>query len=111
MIKKTSGQLVLKWEVSFIETEQDFEKNRRKQFIARIATIDYDCIIMSHSKFEKISISTEHRERMINEQIEEISCAIDDAKHQNGERWAIKKMESQRRSWRSRLILFVVSIN
>lgn len=52
---------------------------------------------MSHSQFEKIPISAERRERMINEQIEEISCAIDDAKRQNGERWTIKQMEAQKK--------------
>ncbi len=80
-----------------VATERDFEKSRRQKFIARIATGDYDCIIMSHSQFEKIPISTERKQRMLNEQIEEISAAIDDMKEKNGERWTVKQMESQKK--------------
>ncbi len=67
-----------------VATERDFEKSRRKQFVSRIATGDYDCIIMSHSQFEKIPISAERKERMLNEQIDEISYAIDEMKERNG---------------------------
>ena len=77
-----------------VATERDFEKSRRKQFISRIATGDYDCIIMSHSQFEKIPISAERKERMLQAQIDEIAYAIDDMKSQNGEQWTIKQMES-----------------
>ncbi len=80
-----------------VATERDFEKNRRKRFISRIATGDYDCIIMSHSQFEKIPISPERKERMLREQIEEIAYAIDELKNQNGERWTVKQMESQKK--------------
>ena len=76
--------------------DHDFEKSRRKQFIARIATGDYDCIIMSHSQFEKIPISKERRERMLQEQINTIMVAIEELKQENGERWTIKQMESQK---------------
>ena len=79
-----------------VATERDFEKSRRKQFVSRIATGDYDCIIMSHSQFEKIPISAERKERMLNEQIDEISYAIDEMKEKNGERWTVKQMESQK---------------
>ena len=80
-----------------VATERDFEKSRRKRFISRIATGDYDCIIMSHSQFEKIPISPERKERMLRQQIEEISYAIDEMKSQNGERWTVKQMESQKK--------------
>ena len=80
-----------------VATERDFEKSRRKQFVSRIATGDYDCIIMSHSQFEKIPISAERKERMLNEQIDEISYAIDEMKEKNGERWTVKQMESQKK--------------
>ncbi len=80
-----------------VATERDFEKSRRKQFISRIATGDYDCIIMSHSQFEKIPISAERKERMLQAQVDEIAYAIDDMKSQNGEQWTIKQMESQRK--------------
>ncbi len=76
-----------------VATEYDFEKTRRKQFVARIATGDYDAIIMSHSQFEKIPISRERKERMLNQQIDDISYAIEDLREQNGERWSIKQME------------------
>lgn len=80
-----------------VAMERDFEKSRRKQFISRIATGDYDCIIMSHSQFEKIPISAERKERMLQAQIDEIAYAIDDMKSQNGEQWTVKQMESQKK--------------
>ena len=69
----------------------------------RIATGDYDCIIMSHSQFEKIPISAERKERMLNEQIDEISYAIDEMKERNGERWTVKQMESQKKKLEEQL--------
>ena len=86
-----------------VATERDFEKSRRKQFVSRIATGDYDCIIMSHSQFEKIPISAERKERMLNEQIAEISYAIDEMKERNGERWTVKQMESQKKKLEEQL--------
>ena len=80
-----------------VATERDFEKSRRKQFVSRIATGDYDCIIMSHSQFEKIPISKERKERMLEDQIQEISYAIDEIKSENGEQWTIKQMEAQKK--------------
>ena len=86
-----------------VATERDFEKSRRKQFVSRIATGDYDAIIMSHSQFEKIPISAERKERMLNEQIEEITFAIDEMRSQNGERWTVKQMESQKKKLEEQL--------
>ena len=80
-----------------VATERDFEKSRRKQFVSRIATGDYDCIIMSHSQFEKIPISKERKERMLQDQIQEISFAIEEIKSENGEQWTIKQMEAQKK--------------
>lgn len=80
-----------------VATERDFEKSRRKQFVSRIATGDYDCIIMSHSQFEKIPISKERKERMLDAQIQEISYAIEELKSENGEQWTIKQMEAQKK--------------
>ena len=54
-------------------------------------------LIMSHSQFEKIPISKERKERMLNEQIEQISYAIDETKEKNGERWTVKQMEAQKK--------------
>ncbi len=86
-----------------VATERDFEKSRRKQFVSRIATGDYDCIVMSHSQFEKIPISQERKERMLNQQIDEISYAIDEMKSRNGERWTVKQMESQKKKLEEQL--------
>lgn len=86
-----------------VATERDFEKSRRKQFVSRIATGDYDCIIMSHSQFEKIPISKERKERMINDQIDELSYAIDEIKQNNGERWTVKQMESLKKKLKEQL--------
>ena len=86
-----------------VATERDFEKSRRKQFVSRIATGDYDAIIMSHSQFEKIPISAERKERMLNEKISEITYAIDDMKSQNGEHWTVKQMEAQKKKLEEQL--------
>lgn len=79
-----------------VATERDFEKNRRKQFVSRIATGEYDCIILSHSQFEKIPVSKERREMLLNRQIDDISFAIAEMKERNQERWTIKQMEAQK---------------
>ncbi|MBR1743758.1 MAG: DEAD/DEAH box helicase family protein, partial [Lachnospiraceae bacterium] len=80
-----------------VATERDFEKSRRRKFISRIATGDYDCIIMSHSQFEKIPISAERKQRMIQEQIDQISYAIQEMKERNEERWTVKQMEANKK--------------
>lgn len=80
-----------------VATGRDFEKRRRKQFISRIATGDYDCIIMSHSQFEKIPISKERREMLLNRQIDDISFAIAEMKARKQERWTVKQMEAHKK--------------
>lgn len=99
LIGQTAGEFIRLYPSAniLVATERDFEKSRRKQFVSRIATGDYDCIIMSHSQFEKIPISKERRERMINNQINELSYAIDEIKQEKGERWTVKQMESQKK--------------
>ncbi len=86
-----------------VATERDFEKSRRKQFVSRIATGDYDCIIMSHSQFEKIPISKERKERMLREQIQEITFAIEEIRSENGEQWTVKQMEAQKKKLKEQL--------
>ena len=86
-----------------VATERDFEKSRRRQFVSRIATGDYDCIIMSHSQFEKIPISQERKQRMLDEQIQEISYAIEEIKAEKGEQWTIKQMEAQKKKLEEQL--------
>lgn len=86
-----------------VATERDFEKRRRKQFISRVATGDYDCIIMSQTQFEKIPMSKERREELLNRQIDEISFAIQEMKERNQERWTIKQMEGQKKTLEEQL--------
>lgn len=76
-----------------VATKKDFEKENRQKFIGRIATGEYNAIIIGHSQFEKIPISKEREERMIQSQVDELSGAIQDAKRSNGDRWSIKQME------------------
>lgn len=76
-----------------VTTKKDFEKHNRKKFISRIATGDYDAIIIGHSQFEKIAVSNERQEIMINNQIDQITEAIREAKENDGEKWSIKQME------------------
>ncbi|MDY3831732.1 MAG: SNF2-related protein, partial [Candidatus Ventricola sp.] len=86
-----------------VTTKKDFEKANRKKFCARIATGDYDAIIIGHSQFERIPISTERQQRIIQQQIDEITEGIEEAKSQNGERFTIKQLEKTRKSLEARL--------
>ncbi len=70
----------------------------RKKFCARIATGDYDAVIIGHSQFEKIPLSAERQERLIQEQIDEIEEAIEEAKAQVGEHFTVKQLEKMRKS-------------
>lgn len=76
-----------------VTSKEDFKKENRRKFVSRIATGNYDAIIIGHSQFEKIPISNERQQRMINEQINQIVNAINDIKSENGEQWTIKQME------------------
>jgi len=84
-------------------TKKDFEPANRKKFCSRIATGDYDAVIIGHSQFEKIPLSIERQEAMIERQIGEIELAIEQAKADNGERYTIKQMEKTRKSLSARL--------
>ncbi len=86
-----------------VTTKKDFEKAKRKQFCARIATGDYDAVIIGHSQFEKIPISQERQERLLREQIDEIAAGIEEMERENGERFTIKRMEATRKSLEVRL--------
>lgn len=76
-----------------VATKKDFEKQNRRRFVSKIATGDYDAVIIGHSSFEKIPISRERQERMIREQISEITYSIQEAKRKRSENWTIKQME------------------
>ena len=84
-------------------TKKDFEPANRKKFCSRIATGDYDAVIIGHSQFEKIPLSIERQEAMIERQISEIELAIEQTKADNGERYTIKQMEKTRKSLQARL--------
>ena len=105
LIGQTAGEFMRLYPSAniLVATERDFEKSRRKQFVSRIATGDYDCIIMSHSQFEKIPISRERKERMLKEQIQELSYAIEEIKAQKGERWTVKQIEAQKKKLEEQL--------
>lgn len=81
-----------------VTTKNDFQKSNRRRFVSRIATGAYDAIIMGHSQFEKIPVSKERQEDMMQRQIDDLSYAITDAKRSNGENWSIKQMEKLRLS-------------
>ena len=86
-----------------VTTKKDFETANRKKFCSRIATGDYDAIIISHSQFEKIPMSVERQVTIIQKQIEDITLGIQDLKNNNGERFYIKQMEKTRKSLEARL--------
>ena len=86
-----------------VTTKKDFEKNNRRRFCSRIATGDYDAIIIGHSQFEKIPMSKTRQERLLQEQIEEITQGIQELKFMRGEQFSIKQMERTRKQLEGRL--------
>lgn len=86
-----------------VATKKDFEKQNRRKFVSRIATGDYDAVIIAHSSFEKISISKERQEKMIRKEIDEISEYIKKTKQSDGQSWSIKQMEKTSKSLEEKL--------
>ena len=86
-----------------VTRKKDFEKKNRKKFCARISTGDYDAVIIGHSQFEKIPISFERQERMLQEQIRQIVEGIEELKYERGERFSIKQMERTKKGLEVRL--------
>ena len=107
------NHLTLQWAGEFLRlypaanilvtTKRDFEAANRKKFCARIAAGDYDAVIIGHSQFEKIPISAERQERLLQEQIDELTDAISEIKAMRGERFTVKQMEKTRKSLQARL--------
>ena len=107
------NHLTLQWAQEFLHlypsakllvaSKKDFETANRKKFCARIATGDYDAVIIGHSQFEKIPLSFERQERIIQEQIDEIQSGIADLKHSSGEKFTIKQMEKSRKQLEMKL--------
>ena len=84
-------------------TKKDFEPQNRKKFCARIATGDYDAVIIGHSQFEKIPVSYERQERLLREQINDITEGIEELKDSNAERFTVKQLEKTKKSLEARL--------
>ena len=107
------NHLTLQWAQEFLHlypsakllvaSKKDFETANRKKFCARIATGDYDAVIIGHSQFEKIPLSFERQERIIQEQIDEIQGGIAELKHSSGEKFTIKQMEKSRKQLEMKL--------
>ena len=86
-----------------VASKKDFEPKNRKKFCARIATGDYDCVIIGHSQFEKIPLSAERQERLLSEQIDELTAGIKQLKDSRGEQFTIKQMEKSKKNLEVRL--------
>ena len=107
------NHLILQWSNEFLRlypnanllvtTEKDFAPDRRKKFCARIATGDYDAVIIGHSQFEKIPISAERQQRLLQQEIDDVTNALDELKRNRGESFSIKQMEKTRKSLQARL--------
>lgn len=81
-----------------VATKKDFETKNRKKFCAKIATGDYDAVIIGHSQFEKIPVSKERQQRLLREQIDDIIEGIQDAKAARAERYTVKQLERTKKS-------------
>jgi len=86
-----------------VATKRDFEPANRKKFCARIATGDYDAVVIGHSQFERIPLSIERQRMMLQEQIDELMFQIEEAKDGDAENYTIKQMEKTRKSLEARL--------
>lgn len=86
-----------------VARKKDFEKQNRRKFCGRIATGDYDAIIIGHSQFEKIPMSKERQEMILRQQINEIIDGIEEAKAAKAERYTVKQLERTRRSLETKL--------
>lgn len=86
-----------------VATKKDFERKNRKKFCARIATSDIDAVIIGHSQFEKIPLSVEHQQRMLERQLDEIISGIAEAKARKGSRFTVKQLEKTKKGLEGRL--------
>lgn len=107
------NHLTLQWANEFLHLypaaniliagKKDFETANRKKFCARIATGDYDAIIIGHSQFERIPVSAERQERVLQKQLIEIEQAIQQAAYDRGQTFTVKQLEKTRKSLKLRL--------
>ena len=86
-----------------VATKKDFETKNRKKFCGRIATGDYDAVIIGHSQFEKIPVSIERQRAILEQQIEELTDGIADLKRNRGENFSIKQLEKSRKAVKQKL--------
>ena len=86
-----------------VATKKDFEPENRKKFCSRIATGDYDAVVIGHSQFEKIPLSPERQKAILQEQIDQVIDGIQEAKAQDGERYTIKQLEKSRKNLETRM--------
>lgn len=86
-----------------ITRKEDFQKENRRRMIARMATGDYDCIIIGHTQFQRIAISPDRQRTMIEEQAEQLVEAIDRAREEEGKHWSVKQMEARRKKLLQRI--------
>ncbi|MBR2896154.1 MAG: DEAD/DEAH box helicase family protein, partial [Oscillospiraceae bacterium] len=107
------NHLIEQWAAEFLRlypsanilasTKKDFEPKNRKKFCARIATGDYDAVIIGHSQFERIPMSQERQERLLQEQIDEVEDGLTSLKNQRAERFTIKSLERTKRALEAKL--------
>jgi N12 class adenine-specific DNA methylase len=86
-----------------VSTKKDFQMRNRRKFIAKIATGDYDGVIIGHTQLEKIALSKERQERLLWEQIDEIEDGIKELQASTGDRFTIKQMEKTKKSLEARI--------
>lgn len=86
-----------------VTTKKDFSTNNRKKFCSKIATGDFDAIVMGHSQFEKIPMSVERQRYFLEQQIEEIIQGIEEIKEISGEKFTIRQLEKTRKSLEAKL--------
>lgn len=86
-----------------VTTKKEFSKNNRKKFCSKIATGDFDAIIIGHSQFEKIPMSLERQRYFLEKQIEEIIDGIEEMKELNGEKFTIRELEKTRKALETKL--------
>ena len=86
-----------------VATKKDFEPANRKKFCSRIATGDYDAVVIGHSQFEKIPLSPERQKAILQEQIDQVIDGIQEAKAQDGEHYTIKQLEKSRKNLETRM--------
>ena len=83
-----------------VATKKDFERANRQKFCARIATGDYDAVIIGHSQFERIPVSQERQQRLLREQLDDITHGIEELKYQRGEQFPSSSWNAPANSWK-----------